>query len=142
MESNFRQTVFVIYSGSEHGAVLENEKMVYILSPSYTIRKDVRPVYKLVYHNNQIAFDLHMLKDGDCKTQIMDAIQHKIRVEDFLANYEKTPKGDVQCVAKESVTPPPPKPKATRKRLKPQKLTEPGTKGGARSTKKRARKSK
>ena len=135
MESNFRQSVFVIYSGTIDGTVNENEKMVYIISPSYTIRKDARPVYKLVYHNNQIAFDLHMLKEGDCKTQVMDAIQHKITVEEFLANYEKTQQGDAQCVAKEPVAEP--KPKATRKRNKPQKLPEPA-KGGARRTKKRA----
>jgi len=139
MESNFRQSVFIIYSGAIDGTVDENEKMVYIISPSYTIRKDARPVYKLVYHNNKIAFDLHMLKEGDCKTQVMDAIQHKTRVEEFLANYEKTQKGDAQCVAKEPVAEPNPKPKATRKRNKPQKLPEP-TKGGARRTKKRAHK--
>jgi hypothetical protein len=76
------------------------------------------------------------LKEGDCKTQVMDAIQHKITVEEFLANYEKTQKGDAQCVAKEPVAEP--KPKATRKRNKPQKLPEPVKGGrGARRTKKR-----
>jgi len=141
MESNFRQSVFVIYSASVDGTVNENEKMVYILSPSYTIHKDVRPVYKLVYHNNQVAFDLHMLKEGDCKTQVVDAIQHKTRVEDFLANYEKTKTGNAQCVTPEQGKEP--KPKATRKRNKPQKLAAPAKGGrGARRTKKRTHNTK
>jgi hypothetical protein len=50
----------------------------------------VRPKYKIFHQNGTVAFDLHIIKEGDCKTQVMEAIQNKITIQHYLGTFEKT----------------------------------------------------
>jgi hypothetical protein len=60
------------------------------MSPGPGLKKDVRPKYKIFHQNGTIAFDLHIIKEGDCKTQVMEAIQNKITIPHYLGTFEKT----------------------------------------------------
>jgi hypothetical protein len=90
LETKYTRSVFVAYSGTPDGDVEPTEKFIYIMSPGPGLKKDVRPKYKIFHQNGTIAFDLHIIKEGDCKTQVMDAIQTKITIQHYLGTFEKT----------------------------------------------------
>ncbi len=82
--------MFVAYSGTTDGDVEPTEKFIYIMSPGPGLKKDVRPKYKIFHQNGTVAFDLHIIKEGDCKPQVMEAIQNKITIQHYLGTFEKT----------------------------------------------------
>jgi hypothetical protein len=90
LETKYTRSVFVAYSGTPDGDVEPTEKFIYIMSPGPGLKKDVRPKYKIFHQNGTVAFDLHIIKEGDCKTQVMEAIQNKITIQHYLGTFEKT----------------------------------------------------
>ena len=90
LETKYTRSVFVAYSGTTDGDVEPTEKFIYIMSPGPGLKKDVRPKYKIFHQNGTVAFDLHIIKEGDCKTQVMEAIQNKITIQHYLGTFEKT----------------------------------------------------
>jgi hypothetical protein len=90
LETKYTRSVFVAYSGTPDGDVEPTEKFIYIMSPGPGLKKDVRPKYKIFHQNGTIAFDLHIIKEGDCKMQVMEAIQNKITIPHYLGTFEKT----------------------------------------------------
>ena len=88
-ETGYSSSVFVAYSSE----LFERDEFIFIISPG--ISKDKITRYQIIEQDNRITFGIDELTNGECKTQINEAIElykttnSKNRIADFLANYVK-----------------------------------------------------